>query len=40
LEDLDAEVEINIVWGKIRDRIKIAAKDSISHDVMKDAQNY
>jgi hypothetical protein len=48
LEDLDAEVEINTIWETIRENIKISAKESlgyhepssISHDLMKDAQNY
>jgi hypothetical protein len=27
-EDLDAEAEINTVWGKIRENIKMSAKES------------
>jgi hypothetical protein len=48
LEDLDTEVEINTIWETIKENIKISAKESlgyyelssISHGLMKDAQNY
>jgi hypothetical protein len=47
LEDLNAEVEINTTWETIRENIKISARvwvvmnrSSISHGLMKDAQNY
>jgi hypothetical protein len=36
LEDLDAEVEINSAWDKIRENIKISAKESLDyHDLKK-----
>jgi hypothetical protein len=31
LEDLDIEVEINTVWGTIRENIKMSAKESIGY---------
>jgi hypothetical protein len=31
LEDLDAEVEINIIWETIRENIKISAKESLGY---------
>jgi hypothetical protein len=48
LEDLDTEVEINSAWEKIRENIKISAKESIGYFELKkhkpwfakDAQNY
>jgi hypothetical protein len=31
LEDLDTEVEINSAWEKIRENIKISAKESVGY---------
>jgi hypothetical protein len=35
LEDLDAEVEINSVWEKIRQNITISAKESLGYFELK-----
>jgi hypothetical protein len=35
LEDLDAEVEINIIWETIRGNIKISAKESLGYYQLK-----
>jgi hypothetical protein len=35
LEDLDAEVEINSAWEKIRENINISAKESLGHFELK-----
>jgi hypothetical protein len=35
LEDLDAEDEINIVWGTTREKVKISAKESLGFYEMK-----
>jgi hypothetical protein len=35
LEDLDAEVEINIAWEKIRENIKISEKESLGYFALK-----
>jgi predicted transcriptional regulator len=48
LIDLDTEVEINTVWEKITENIKISARESVgycemnqhNHALMKDAQNH
>jgi hypothetical protein len=35
LEDLEAEVEINIIWETIRKNIKISAKESLGYYELK-----
>jgi hypothetical protein len=35
LEDLDAEVEINSAWEKIRENIKISTKESLGYCELK-----
>jgi hypothetical protein len=35
LEDLDAEVEINIIWETIREIIKISAEESLGYYELK-----
>jgi hypothetical protein len=35
LKDLDAEVEINIIWETIRENIKIPAKESLGYYELK-----
>jgi hypothetical protein len=35
LEDLDAEVEINSVWKKIRKNVKMSAKERVGYFEMK-----
>jgi hypothetical protein len=35
LKDLEAEVEINIIWETIRENIKISAKESLGYYVLK-----
>jgi hypothetical protein len=40
LGNLDSEVEINSAWKTIRENIKISAKKSLSHGIMKNNDIY